>query len=54
MEINTESLHNWKCSDVPGHYICYCGTTGIWNRDLQKIEVLEPIPYDIYLKRHAN
>jgi hypothetical protein len=52
MKTSAASLHNWKCSDTPGYYICNCGTTGIWNSDLEKIEVLEPIPYDVYIKRH--
>ncbi len=49
-----ESLHNWKGSEVLGHYICHCGTTGVWNKDLQKIEVLEPVPYETFTRRHSK
>jgi hypothetical protein len=46
------TVHNWKCEDTPGYYICNCGATGIWNRSLEKIEVEEPIPYEVYKRRH--
>lgn len=51
---NNKTLHSWKCSDSPDNYICKCGATGIWNKDLQKIEVLEPIPEELYERRHSN
>lgn len=51
---NTATRHKWICSDIPGYYICRCGATAIWNRDLQKKEVLEPIPEEAYERRHPE
>jgi len=48
------TLHKWKATDMPGHYMCHCGSTGIWNMDLQKIEVLEPVPHSVYLRAHTK
>ena len=46
--------HIWKCSDIPGNYMCICGASGIWNRELQKIEVLEPVPEKVYERHHSE
>ena len=54
MKDNIESLHKWKMTYTPGYYICHCGTTGVWNKDLQKIEVLEPVPYETFTRRHSK
>lgn len=54
MKDNIESLHKWKMTYTPGYYICHCGTTGVWNRDLEKIEVLEPVPYETFIRRHSK
>lgn len=50
--IDQKTEHYWKCTDTPGYYICHCGATGIWNRDLQKIEVEFPMPYETMNRRH--
>lgn len=51
MSVN-QTKHRWIYSDIPGYFICRCGATGIYNRELEKIEVLEPMPEDVYERRH--
>lgn len=44
--------HKWICLDTPDYYICRCGATGYYNTELEKIEVLEPMPKEVYERRH--
>lgn len=34
-----ECEHIWECSDIPGLFNCKCGAEGIWDKNLQKIEI---------------
>lgn len=52
IEMMQEMAHTWKCANTPGQYICPCGATGLWNRDLQKVEVEFPMPYETMRLRH--
>ncbi len=48
-----ETAHEWKQTDMPNYYICNCGSIGIWHEELNKVEVLVPIPYEVYCKKHG-
>ncbi len=48
-----ETAHEWKQTDMPNYYICSCGSIGIWHEELNKVEVLVPIPYEVYCKKHG-
>lgn len=52
IEMMQEMNHIWKCDNTPGYYICHCGATGLWNKDLQKVEVEFPMPYETMKLRH--
>lgn len=48
-----KTKHRWKGTDVPNYYICDCGAIGVWNNELDKVEVAQPIPDYLYLERHV-
>lgn len=48
---NPASLHIWK--ESAGVYICECGAKGELNTFTNRVEVVEPIPFDSYKIRHG-
>lgn len=54
IEMREVMPHIWKCANTPGQYICPCGATGLWNSELQKVEVEFPMPYETMKIRHKT
>ena len=36
--MNNKHNHHWLCSDIPGNYICNCGSNAYWNSYTQEIQ----------------
>lgn len=34
--------HYWKCTDIPGYFLCECGVISRYNRETKSKEILVP------------